>query len=138
MIRTYALGFLVPPALMLALGWGLLEAGYMNEIEVLASLATPALVLIMAWAALVANQIANRRSEREKRPLSFAKLSLLVLFVPVLLLLFGGWALQAGYMNGTEVLAFCATPALASILGWAAVLANDIANRRSERRERQG
>jgi ACR3 family arsenite efflux pump ArsB len=63
MARTYSLGFLIPPVLMLALAWGLLDAGYMNGVEVLAFISTPATVLVLAWAALVANEIANRRSE---------------------------------------------------------------------------
>jgi uncharacterized membrane protein YbhN (UPF0104 family) len=64
MIRRYALGFLIPPAIMLAIGWYLVRTGDFNGLEFLAFLGTPAAVLVLAWAAVVANEIANRRSER--------------------------------------------------------------------------
>jgi hypothetical protein len=67
MIRKFALGHLVLPSVMLLLGWGSLQTGFMNGTEVLAFLATPAIFGILGWAAVAANEIANRRSERRQR-----------------------------------------------------------------------
>jgi uncharacterized membrane protein YwzB len=125
------------PVVMVLLGWWACSAGYISEALFVASAVAPASVLFLAWAALLANEIANRRSEERQLPVSFTKFSLLVLFGPMVLLLLGWWSLQTGFMNGTEVLAFFATPAIVGVLGWAAVAANEIVNRRSESRQRQ-
>jgi hypothetical protein len=122
---------------MVLLGWWAYRADYISETLFVAGAVAPASVLFLAWAALLANEIANRRSEERQRPVSFTKFSLLVLFGPTVLSLLGWWALQTGFMNGAEVLAFLATPAIVGALGWAAVAANEIANRRNERRQRQ-
>jgi hypothetical protein len=126
------------PAFMVLLGWWACSAGYISEALFAASAVAPASVLFLAWVAVLANGIANRRSEERQRPVSFTKFSLLVLLVPVVLSLLGWLALQTGFMSGTEVLAFLAAPAIFGVLGWAAVAANEIANRRSEKRQRQG
>jgi len=134
----FSLFHLSAPAFMVLLGWWACSAGYISEALFVASAVAPASVLFLAWLAVLANEIANRRSEERKRPVSFTKFSLLVLLVPIALSLLGWWSLQTGFMNGTEVLAFLAAPAIFGVLGWAAVAANEIANRRSERRQRQG
>jgi hypothetical protein len=133
----FSLFYLSASAFMVLLGWWACRAGYISEALFVASVVAPASVVFLAWVALLANEIANRRSEERRQPVSFTKFSLLVLFGPAVLLLLGWWALQTGFMNGTEVLAFLAAPALVGVLGWAAVAANEIANRRSERRQRQ-
>lgn len=133
----FSLFYLSAPAFMVLLGWWACRAGHISEALFVASAVAPASVLLLAWAALLANEFANRRSEGQQRPVSFTKFSLLVLFGPVVLLLLGWWSLQTGFMNGTEVLAFLATPAIVGVLGWAAVAANEIANRRNGSRQRQ-
>jgi hypothetical protein len=80
---------LVLPALMLLLGWALLEADHIDGLAFLAFLGTPAAVLVLAWAAIVANETANRRSERQQRPWNFTKLSLFHLSVPAFMVLLG-------------------------------------------------
>jgi len=122
---------------MVLLGWWACSAGYISEALFVASAVAPASILFLAWVAVLANGIANRHSEERQRPVSFTKFSLLILFGPMVLLLLGWWSLQTGFMNGTEVLAIFATPAIVGVLGWAAVAANEIANRRSESWQRQ-
>jgi len=133
----FSLFHLSVPAFMVLLGWWACSAGYISETLFVTSAVAPASVLLLAWIALLANEIANRRSEERQRPVSFTKFSLLMLFGPAVLSLLVWWALQTGFMHGTEVLAFLATPALVGVLGWTAVAANEIANRRNERRRRQ-
>lgn len=89
MFRRFALGHLVLPALMLVLGRALLKAGYLDELAFLAIVGTPAAVLVLAWAAIVANEIANRRSERQQCSWSFTKFSLFHLSVPAFMVLLG-------------------------------------------------
>jgi hypothetical protein len=51
----------------LLVGGGTLWAGYINEAYFLAAAGAPAAVLTLAWLAVLANEIANRRSARRQR-----------------------------------------------------------------------
>jgi hypothetical protein len=135
-IRKYALGFLIPPALFLAVGWYLVQTGDFDGVEFLAFVGTPAAVMVLGWAAIVANEIANRRSER--RPQRDRSTSFLFYYplAPALYLLVGWGVLRAGYINEAYFLAVAGAPAAVLALAWIAVAANEIANRRSTRRQR--
>jgi hypothetical protein len=121
---------------MLAIGWYLVHTGDFDGVEFLAFLGTPAAVLVLAWAAVVANDIANRRSERRPQQVRSTKFLFYYPLAPALYLVVGGSALWAGYINEAYFLAAAGAPAAVLTLAWLAVLANDIANRRSARRPR--
>jgi hypothetical protein len=135
MIRKYALGLLIPPAIMLAFGWHLVKTGDFDGVEFLAFLGTPAVVMILAWAAVVANEIANRRSERRPQQIRSNRFLFYYPLAPAFYLV-GGGALWAGYINEAYFLAAAGAPATILTLAWLAVLANEIANRRSARHQR--
>lgn len=135
MIRRYALGLLIPPAIMLALGWYLVQTGNFDGVEFLAFLGTPAAVMILAWAAVVANEIANRRSKRRPHQVRSTKFLFYFPLAPAFYLLAGGAALWAGYIGEAYFLAAAGTPAAILTLAWIAVLVNEVANRRSARRQ---
>lgn len=136
MIRRYALGLLIPPAIMLGLGWYLVQTGDLDGLEFLAFLGTPAAVLVLAWAAVVANEIANRRSERRPQQIRSNGFLFYYPLAPAFYLLMGGGALWGGYINEAYFLAVAGAPAAVLTLAWLAVLANEVANRRSARRQR--
>jgi len=136
MIRRYALGFLIPPAIMLAIGWYLVQTGDFDGVEFLAFLGTPAAVMILAWAAVVANEVANRRSERRPQQVRSNRFLFYYPLAPAFYLLVGGGALWAGYIGEAYFLAVAGAPAAVLTLAWLAVLANEVANRRSARRRR--
>jgi hypothetical protein len=136
MIRKYALGLLILPALMLAIGWYLVQTGDFDGVEFLAFFGAPAAVLVLAWAAVVANEIANRRSERRPQQVRSSKFLFCYPLAPAFYLLVGGGALWAGYINEAYFLAAAGAPATVLTLAWIAVAANAIANRRSARRRR--
>jgi hypothetical protein len=136
MIRKYALGFLIPPAIMLAIGWYLVHTGEFDGLEFLAFLGTPAAVLVLAWAAVVANDIANRRSKRRPQQGRSNKFLVYYPLAPAFYLLVGGGALWARYISEAYFLAAAGAPATVLTLAWLAVLANEVANRRSGRRHR--
>ncbi|UVF20551.1 hypothetical protein HPT29_005300 [Microvirga terrae] len=136
MIRRYALGFLIPPAIMLAIGCYLVQTGDFDGVEFLAFLGTPAAVLVLAWAAVVANEIANRRSERRPQQVRSTRFLFYYPLAPAFYLLVGGGALWAGYIGEAYFLAAAGAPAAVLTLAWLAVLANEVANRRSARRRR--
>jgi hypothetical protein len=136
MIRKYALGLLIPPALMVAIGCYLVQTGDLDGVEFLAFLGAPAAVLVLAWAAVVANEIANRRSERRPQQGHSSKFLFCYPLAPAFYLVAGGGALWAGYINEAYFLAVAGAPAAVLTLAWLAVLANDIANGRSARRQR--
>jgi hypothetical protein len=121
---------------MLAIGWYLVQTGDFDGVEFLAFLGTPAAVLVLAWAAVAANEIANRRNERRPQQVRSTKFLFYYPLAPAFYLLVGGGALWAGYINEAYFLAVAATPAAVLTLAWIAVLANEIANRRSTRRRR--
>jgi cytochrome b subunit of formate dehydrogenase len=102
----------------------------------LAFLGTPAAVMILAWAAVVANELANRRSKRRPQQVRSTKFLFYYLFAPAFYLLVGGGALWAGYINEAYFLAVAATPAAVLTLAWIALVANEIANRRYARHQR--
>ena len=136
MIRRYALGLLIPPAIMVAIGCYLVQTEDLNGLEFLAFLGTPAAVLVLAWAAVVANEIANRRSERRPQHVRSTRFLFYYPLAPAFYLLAGGGALWAGYINEAYFLAAAGAPAAVLTLAWLAVLANEVANRRSARRQR--
>ncbi|MGF9760710.1 hypothetical protein AAII07_36530 [Microvirga sp. 0TCS3.31] len=136
MIRKYALGHLIAPVIMLAIGWYLVQTGHFDGVEFLAFLGTPAAVLVLAWAAVVANEIANRRSERRPEQIRSNRFLFYYPLAPALYLLVGGGALWAGYIGEAYFLAVAGAPAVVLTLAWIAVLANEIANRRSARHQR--
>ena len=136
MIRKYALGFLIPPAPFLAVGWYLLQTGDFDGVEFLAFVGTPAAVMVLGWAAIVANEIANRRSERRPQQDHSTKFLFYYPLAPAFNLLVGWGALRAGYINEAYFLAVAGAPAAVLTLAWIAVAANEIANRRSTRRQR--
>jgi small-conductance mechanosensitive channel len=136
MIRRYALGHLIAPAIMLTVGWYLVHTGDFDGVEFLAFLGTPAAVLVLAWAAVVANDIANRRSERHPQQVRSTRFLFYYPLAPAFYLLVGGGALWAGYINEAYFLAAAGAPAAVLTLAWLAVLANEVANRRSARRKR--
>ncbi|MBQ0819261.1 hypothetical protein KBI52_03300 [Microvirga sp. HBU67558] len=136
MIRKYALGFLIPPALILAVGWYLLRTGDFDEVKFLAFSGMPAAVMVLGWAAVVANKIANRRSERRPQQDRSSKFLFYYPLAPAFYLLVGWGALRAGYINEAYVLAVTGAPAAVLTLAWIAVAANEIANRRDARRQR--
>ena len=136
MIRKYALGLLILPAIMLATGWYLVQIEEFDWVEFLALLGTPAAVLILAWAALVANEIANRRSERRPQQVRSDKFLLYYPLAPAFYLLVGWGALRAGYINEAYFLAVAGTPAAVLTLAWIALVVNEVANKRSARRQR--
>ncbi|WP_114948540.1 hypothetical protein [Microvirga calopogonii] len=136
MIRKYALGFLIPPAIMLAVGWYLVLTGAFDGVEFLAFLGTPAAVMVLGWAAVVANEIANRRSVRRPQQVRSSKFLFYYPLAPAFYLLAGGCALWAGYISEAYFLAVAGAPAAVLTLAWLAILANEIANRRGARRER--
>ncbi len=136
MIRRYAFGFPIPPAIMLAIGWYLVHTGDFDGVEFLAFLGTPAAVMILAWAAVVANEIADRRSKRRPQQVRSTKFLFYYPLAPAFYLLAGGGALWAGYISEAYFLAVAGAPAAVLTLAWPAVVANEIANRRSERRQR--
>ena len=136
MIRKYALGFLIPPALFLAVGWYLLQTGDFDGVEFLAFVGTPAAVMVLAWAAIMANDIANRRSERRPQQDRSSKFLFYYPLAPAFYLLVGWGALRAGSINEAYFLAVAGAPAAVLTLAWIAVAANEIANRRSTRRQR--
>jgi len=134
-IRKYALGFLIPPALFLAAGWYLLQTGDFDGVEVLAFVGTPAAVMILGWTAVVANGISNRRSERRPRQDRSSKFLFYYPLAPALYLLVGWGALRAGSINEAYFLAIAGAPAAVLTLAWIAMVANEIAKRRSARRQ---
>jgi small-conductance mechanosensitive channel len=136
MIRKYALGFLIPPAIMMAIGWFLVQTGDFDGVEFLAFLGAPAAVTILAWAAVVAHEIANRRSKQRPQRVRSTKFLFYYPLAPAFYLLVGGSALWAGYIGEAYFLAVAGAPAAVLTLAWLAVLANEIANRRSARRQR--
>ena len=136
MIRKYALGFLIPPALFLAFGWYLLQTGDFDGVEFLAFVGTPAAVMVLGWAAVVANEIANRRSERRPQQDRSTRFLFYYPLAPAFYLLVGWGALRAGFINEAYFLAVAGAPAAVLTLAWIAVAANEIANRRSTRRQR--
>jgi hypothetical protein len=138
MIRKFALGFLIPPAIMLTLTLGLVlqQTGRMSEVEILAFTATPAIVMVLGWAAVVVNEIDNRGSENQQRPVSFAKFSFFSLLAPAFMLLVGWWAWQAGYISEGVFIFSAVGPAGVIFLAWAALVANEIAKSWSERQQR--
>jgi hypothetical protein len=121
---------------MLAIGWYLVQTGDFDGVEFLAFLGTPAAVLVLAWAAVVANDIANRRSERRPQHVGSTRFLFYYPLAPAFYLLVGGGALWAGYINEAYFLAAAGAPAAVLTLAWLAVLANEVANRRSARRQR--
>jgi small-conductance mechanosensitive channel len=123
---------------MMVIGWYLVHTGYLDGVEFLALLGTPAAVMILAWAAVVANEIANRRSERRPQQVRSTKFLFYYPLAPAFYLLVGWGALHAGYINEVYFLAVAGTPAAVLTLAWLAVLANEIANRRSLKRQRHG
>jgi hypothetical protein len=137
MTRKYALGFLMPPAIMLAMGWYLVHTREFDGLEFLAFLGTPAAVLVLAWAAVVANDIANRRSKRRPQQVRSNKFLFYYPLAPAFYLLVGGDALWAGYISEAYFLAVAATPAAVLTLAWIALVANEIANRRSAKHQRE-
>ena len=134
-IRKYALGFLIPPALFLAAGWYLLQTGDFDGVEVLAFVGTPAAVMVLGWAAVVANEISNRRSERRPQQDRSSKFLFYYPLAPALYLLVGWCALRAGSINEAYFLAIAGAPAAVLTLAWIAMVANEIAKRRSARRQ---
>jgi hypothetical protein len=136
MIRRYALGLLIAPVIMVAIGWYLVQTGDFDGLEFLAFLGTPAAVLVLAWAAVVANEIANRRSERRPQQGRSNKFLVYYPLTAAFYLLVGGGALWAGSINEAYFLAVAGAPAAVLTLAWLAVLANEVANRRSARRQR--
>lgn len=135
MIRKYALGFLIPPALFLAAGWYLLQTGAFDGVEFLAFVGTPAAVTVLGWAAVVANEIANRRSERRPQQDRSSKFLFYYPLAPAVYLLVGWGALQAGSINEAYFIAIAGAPAAVLTLAWIAMVANEIAKRRSARRQ---
>ena len=136
MIRQYALGFLIPPALCLAAGWYLLQTGSFDGVGFLAFVGTPAAVMVLGWAAVVANRIANRRSERQPQQDRSSKFLFYYPLAPAFYLLVGWGALRAGSIDEAYVLAVAGAPAAVLTLAWIGLAANEIANRRGARRQR--
>ena len=136
MIRKYALGFLIPPVLFLAVGWYLVQTGEFDGVKFLAFVGTPAAMMGLGWAAVVAHQIANRRSDGRPQQDRSSKFLFYYPLAPAFYLLVGWGALRAGYIDEAYFLAVAGTPAAVLTLAWIAVAANEIANRRSTRRQR--
>ena len=134
-IRKYALRFLILPALFLAAGWYLLHTGDFDGVEFLAFVGTPAAVMVLGWAAVVANEISNRRSERRPQQDRSSKFLFYYPLAPALYLLVGWCALQAGSINEAYFLAIAGAPAAVLTLAWIAAAAHEIAKRRSARRQ---
>jgi ABC-type nickel/cobalt efflux system permease component RcnA len=134
-IRKYALGLLIPPALLLAVGWFALQGDGFFEIKFLAFVGTPAAVMVLAWAAVVANEIANRRSERRPHQGRSAKILFVYPLAPAILLLSGWAALRVGYIDEALFLLSAGAPAAVLLLAWAALVANEVANRRAAKRQ---
>lgn len=134
-VRKYALGFLIPPALLLAVGWYLVQTEDFDGVEFLAFVGTPAAVMVLGWAAVVANEIANRRSERRPQQDRSTKFLFYYPLAPALYLLVGWCALRAGSIDEAYFLAIAAAPAAVLTLAWIAAAANEIAKRRSAGRQ---
>jgi hypothetical protein len=135
-IRQYALGFLIPPVLFLAVGWSLLQTGRFDGVAFLAFVGTPAAVMLLGWAAVVAHQIANRRSDGRPEQDRSSKFLVYYPLAPSFYLLVGWGALRAGFINEAYVLAVAGAPAAVLTLAWIAVAAHEIAGRRCARRRR--
>jgi hypothetical protein len=135
-IRQYALGFLIPPVLFLAVGWSLLQTGRFDGVAFLAFVGTPVAVMVLGWAAVVVHQIANRRSGRGPQQHRSTRFLVYYRLAPVLYLLVGWGALRAGSINEAYVLAVAGAPAAVLTLAWIAVAAHEIAGRRCARRRR--
>jgi hypothetical protein len=112
------------------------QTGDFDGVAFLAFLGTPAAVLILAWAAVVANEIANRRSVWQPQQARSNKFLFYYPLAPAFYLLAGSGALWAGYISEAYFLAAAGAPAAVLTLAWLAVLANEVANRRSARRQR--
>ena len=110
-IRKYALGFLIPPALLLAAGWYLVQTGDFDGVEFLAFVGTPAAVMVLGWAAVAAHEIANRRSERRPQRDRSTKFLFYYPLAPAFYLLVGWGALRAGSINEAYFLAVAGAPA---------------------------
>jgi hypothetical protein len=136
MIRKYALGLLILPTIMLAIGWYLVQIEEFDGVEFLAFLGMPAAVLVLAWAAVVASEIANRQGERRPQQARSDNFLFYYPLAPAVYLLVGWGALRAGYINEAYFLAVAGAPAAILTLAWIALVANEIANRRSARRQR--
>jgi hypothetical protein len=134
-IRKYALGLLIPPALLLAVGWFALQGDDFLEIKFLAFFGTPAAVMVLAWAAVVANEIANQRSERRPHQGRSAKILFVYPLAPAILLLSGWAALRVGYIDEALFLLSAGAPAAVLLLARAALVANEVANRRAAKRQ---
>jgi hypothetical protein len=65
----------------------------------------------------------------DKAPLFFG------LVFPAFMVLAGGWAYYVGYFDAVWYLYSAVTPALVTVLGWGAVMLNEIAMKRERRRE---
>ena len=120
----------------MAVGWYLLQTGDFDGVEFLAFVGTPAAVMVLGWAAIVANEIANRRSERRPQQDRSTRFLFYYPLAPAFYLLVGWGALRAGYTNEAYFLAVAGAPAAVLTLAWIAVAANEIANGRSTRRQR--
>jgi hypothetical protein len=135
MIRKYALGLLIPPAIMVAVGWYFVQTGDLDGVEFLAFLGTPAAVMILAWAAVVANEIANQRSVGRPQQVRSNKFLFYYPLTPAFYLLAGGGALWAGYISEAYFIAVAGSPAAVLTLAWLALVANAAANGRSARHQ---
>ena len=113
MIRKYALRFLILPALFLAAGWYLLQTGDFDGVEFLAFVGTPAAVMVLGWAAVVANEISNRRSERRPQQDRSTKFLFYYPLAPAFYLLVGWGALRAGSGGPTRGVRMPPQPAVA-------------------------
>ena len=119
----------------MAAGWYLLQAGDFDGVEVLAFVGTPVAVMVLGWAAVVANEISNRRNERRPQQDRSSKFLFYYPFAPALYLLVGWGALRAGSIDEAYFLAIAAAPAAVLTLAWIAAAANEIAKRRSAGRQ---
>jgi hypothetical protein len=134
MIRKYALGFLIPPALLLAVGWVALQTQVLTGVAFLAFVGTPAAVMVLGWAAVVANGNSNRRSERRPHQAGSTKFLFVYPLAPAGYLLAGWAALYTCYINETWFLAISVAPAAILLLAWAALVAGEVANKRNTSR----
>ncbi|MBJ6127802.1 hypothetical protein [Microvirga splendida] len=121
MILRYALGLLIPPAIMLVIGWYLVQTGHFNGVEFLAFLGTPAAVMILAWAAVVASEIANQRSVGRPQQVRSNRFLFYYPLAPAFYLLAGGGALWAGCISEAYFIAVAGTPAAVLTLAWLAL-----------------
>jgi hypothetical protein len=137
MIRKYTLGFLIPPAILLAVGWFALQGDEFFGIKFLAFAGAPAAVMILGWAAVMANDIANRRADQRSCQSNSLRFVLLSLLAPVVMLLAGWGAWQASWISETVFVFGTVAPAGVTLLGWTAMVTNEVVIKLSLRRQSQ-